>query len=82
MANKKNISDDNSKELKNFLEESKIQIEQFKRILAKLNFQNKHLNMNLQGGSKLYALNQLTYNYSQDKNPVLDKYIKSMEDNK
>ena len=82
MANKKNISDDNSKELKNFLEESKIQIEQFKRILAKLNFQKKHFDMNLQGGSKLYAINQSICKYSEDKNPVLDKYIKSMEDNK
>ena len=77
----RNMSDDTSKELKNFLDESKMQIEQFKRMLAKLNFQNKHLNMNFQGGSKLYALNQLTYNYSKDKNPVLDKYIKFMEDN-
>jgi hypothetical protein len=76
-----NISDDTSKELKNFLEDSKIQIEQFKRILAKLNFQKRHLDMNLQGGSKLYALNQLKYNYSEDKNTVLDKYIKFIEDN-
>ncbi|WP_224034276.1 hypothetical protein [Clostridium gelidum] len=76
-----NMSDDTSKELKNFLEETKMQIEQFKRILAKLNFQKKHVDMTLQGGSKLYAINQLTYNYSEDKNSVLDKYIKFMEDN-
>ncbi len=78
----KYISDDTSKELKNFLEESKMQTEQFKRILAKLNFQKKHLDMNLQGISKLYAINQLIYNYSEDKNPTLDKYMRLMEYNK
>jgi hypothetical protein len=82
LQTQENISDDTSKELKNFLEENKIQIEQFKRILAKLNFQKKHIDMNLQGGSKLYAVNQSIYKYSEDINPVLDKYIKSMEDNK
>lgn len=82
LQTQENISDDTSNELKNFLEKSKIQIEQFKIILAKLNFQKKHLDMNLQGGSKLYAINQSIYKYSEDKNPVLDKYIKSMEDNK
>lgn len=77
----KNISDDTLVELRNFLEKNKMQIEQIKRIMAQLNFQKKHSDINLQGGSKLYSIDWLKYNYSEDDSLTLNKYIKFKEDN-